>query len=46
MLDQLELCTSVESFALKFDGKRFAVHDLEEDVEVMLTDLLGVVENV
>ena len=46
MLDQLELCTSVQSFTLEFDGKRLAVHDIEEDIEVMLANLLGVVENV
>lgn len=46
MFDQLELGTSVQGFTLELDGKRFSVHDLEEDVEMVLANLLRVVQDV
>ena len=44
MLDELKLCTSMESLTFKFDAEGLTVQNLEEDAEVMLADLLGVVE--
>ena len=46
MLDESELGTSMEGFALKAEAEGLAVFDLELDAEVVLTDLLRVVEHV
>ena len=45
VLDELELCTAVESFTLKLNSERLAVHDLEEDAEMVFTNFLRVVKN-
>ena len=46
MLNQLKLSTTVECLTLEANGEWLAVHDLEEDTEVMLSDFFGVVQYV
>lgn len=45
VLQKLQLRTAVERFTLELNGQRFAVKNLEEDVQVVLFDLLGEVEH-
>jgi hypothetical protein len=45
VLQHLELGAAVKSFTLKVYKKWFTVSDLEEDVQVVLHNLLGVVEH-
>ena len=45
VLDQLELGTSMECFALEADRQWFAVQNLEEDAQVVLADLFWVVKD-
>ena len=44
VLNKLELCTPVERLTFEFDTEGLTVQNLEEDAEVVLADLLGVVE--
>ena len=46
MLDQLKLGSTVQSFTLKLDAQRFAIHDLEEYSKVMLTNFFRIVKHV
>jgi len=45
MLEELELGTTLEGLSLELNGKRLSVTDLEEDVQVVLAHVLGVVQN-
>ena len=40
------MSSSVEGLTLEADGKRLTIHDLEEDGQVVLANLLGVVKNI
>ena len=46
VLDQLKLGATVQSFSFKLDAQRFAIHNLEEDAEMVLTNFFRVVEHV
>ena len=46
MLDELELSASVKCLTLELQAEWLSIHDLEEEVQVMLANFLGVVENV
>jgi hypothetical protein len=45
VLKKLQLRTAMKRFTLELNSQRFAVEDLEEDVQVVLLDLLGEVEH-
>ena len=45
MLNKLKLCTPMKSLTFKFDAQRLTIENLEENAEVVLADLFGVVEN-
>ena len=46
VLDELQLSSSMEGLTLEADGERLTIHDLEEDGQVVLANLLGVVKNI
>jgi len=43
VLDKLELSASVKSLTLELKAERLSILDLEEQVQVVLADFLGVV---
>jgi len=43
VLDKLELSASVKSLTFELEAERLSILDLEEEVQVMLADFLGVV---
>jgi len=45
VLDKLELSASVKSLTLELKAERLSILDLEEQVQVMLADFLGVVKH-
>ena len=45
MLQQLELGTSLKCLSLELNGQWLTITDLEEDVQVVLADVLGVVQH-
>ena len=46
VLDELQLSATVQSLTFKANSDRLAIHNLEEDTQVVLTNLFGIVEHV
>lgn len=45
VLDKLQLGATMQCFTFKLDSKRLTIHDLEEQIEMMFANLLGIVEH-
>ena len=46
MLDELQLSATVEGLTFKANSERLAIHNLEENAQVVLANLLGIVKHV